>query len=576
MSNITDRVPRRIPEWLSLQDIARAWSEETGEDAAAFEAGFRVWFKDYLLRNAYGEEGADGADAGIPAQLLEGRQIWRETFETFCEERGLAKPRFWFAGDGQASAALQPMPIPEAGAAEPGAEVPEPPNQDDKAPSRRRVREGSTSFIWIAAGLVVAVVAGLVTLWLRDMDLPGIDAGLLSGPVEEIQMSRVVPAEPDPGPTPAGAPAQVTPPEPAPSKPDVAAASAPAPALPASEAAAPEVNSDPATTPAPTTISDPAAAQIATAPLIARRIEPTSAATLPEVPVAGQAVAGEPVDQGLVLLLQRELQAAGYDPGPLDGTPGTRFAAAIVSYQRANSLHADGRASIELLSHLARENLKAGRMAPLAPMVAPGGAPGVAPAVAPKTGQAAAGSQTAARDSRATPQTSASVRVPAPRGRELVRAIQKRLSDRGYYSGPLDGSLGPKTREAIQTYQRVQRYDATGQPSRAIYEELEDYALDVRGLDQFQRGAYDAAIATYTRIIQRKPKNADAYFNRGLAYKNDGRVEQALSDYEAAIELDPAHRKAYFDRANILYDQGHYRDALRAYFNALKLMLKIG
>ena len=78
MANITDQAPQRIPEWLSLQDIATAWSEETGEDAAAFEAGFRGWFKDYLLRNAYGEEGAGGEDdAGIPVKLLEGRQIWR-------------------------------------------------------------------------------------------------------------------------------------------------------------------------------------------------------------------------------------------------------------------------------------------------------------------------------------------------------------------------------------------------------------------------------------------------------------------------------------------------------------------
>ena len=122
----------------------------------------------------------------------------------------------------------------------------------------------------------------------------------------------------------------------------------------------------------------------------------------------------------------------------------------------------------------------------------------------------------------------------------------------------------------------MQRYDATGQPSRAIYEELEDYALEVRGLDQFDKGDFDAAAATYTRIIQRRPKYADAYFNRGLAYKNIGRIDQALSDYEAAIAIDPAHRKAYFDRANILYERGLYRDALGAYFKALKLLLKIG
>ncbi len=533
MSNITDRAPRRIPEWLSLQDIARAWSEETGEDTAAFEAGFRGWFKDYLLRNDYGDD-----DAGIPAELLEGRQIWRETFETFCEERGLAKPRFWFPGVAPASATPQPAVSEPA----PIAEAPRPPDREDKVPSRRRVREGGASFTWIAAGLVVAVVAGLATLWLRDRDAPVADADPTSETVAEIQLSMA---------------AQ---PQPAPPQPDPAAA-------PASGVRAAAF--DPAAMPVPTTVSDPAAAQIAAAPFTAKRVD-AGATLLPEVPAAGQAVAGEPIEQGLVLLLQRELQSAGYDPGPLDGMPGTKFAAAIAGYQRANKLSADGRASIKLLSHLARENLKAGRMAPIAPMAAPVAKP------APATGQGTGRGQTAALGPEAMPQSPAVARGPAPRGRELVRAIQKRLSDRGYYGGPLDGSLGPKTREAIVTYQRVQRYDATGRPSRAIYEELEDYALDVRGLDQYQKGAYEEAVATYSRIIQRKPKNADAYFNRGLAHKNAGRTERALFDYEAAIELDPAHRRAYYDRANILYDRGLYRDAIRDYFKALRLLLSFG
>ncbi len=572
MSNITDRAPRRIPEWLSLQDIATAWSEETGEDAAAFEADFRGWFKDYLLRNAYGEERAGGeGDAGIPAKLLDGRQIWRETFESFCEERGLTKPRFWFPGGGQTSAtpqpgASEPVPIAEMEAGEPVAGAPKPPNQDDKAPSRRRAREGGASFTWIAAGLVVAVVAGLVTLWLQDMDPPVADADLVSGSIEAAQTVMPTPPQPAPALAQAGAPA--------PGDPAPAAAPPTAEAPSSGEASVLAAASDPAATPAPTTASDPAAAQIAAAPSMAKQTEP--GATPPSeapVPAAGQAVAGEPVDPGLVLLLQRELQAAGYDPGPLDGIPGTRFAVAITGYQRANNLHADGRASIALLSRLARENLKAGRMAPLAPVA--GVAAGSAATPAIETGLGAGRSRTAALDPGAPPQSRAATPVPAPRGRELVRAIQKRLSDRGYYGGPLDGSLGPKTREAIEAYQRVRRYDATGQPSRAIYEELEDYALDVQGLEQFQKGAFDAAVATYTRIIQRKPKNADAYFNRGLAYKNVGQTEQALSDYEAAIELDPAHRKAYFDRANILYDQGHYGDAVRAYVKALQLFLSL-
>ncbi len=119
----------------------------------------------------------------------------------------------------------------------------------------------------------------------------------------------------------------------------------------------------------------------------------------------------------------------------------------------------------------------------------------------------------------------------------------------------------------------MQRYQTTGRPTRALYEELEDYALEAQGLSLFQRGSYDAATATYTRIIQRNPKSADAYFNRGLAHRNLGRTDQALSNYETALALDPAHRRAYLDRANILYDQGLYVAAVRDYFKVLRLLL---
>lgn len=582
MSNITDRAPRRIAEWLSLQDISRAWNEETGEDAANFEANFRSWFKDFLVRNAYGEAGGEGEDAEISTQLLEGRQIWRETFETYCEERGLTKPRFWFPEADRADiaprpAAAEPVPIAEAEATDPVAEAPKP-------PSRRRAREGSASFTWIAAGLVVAVASGLITLWLQDMDEAATVADLMTGAVEEVEAANKVSADStlvDPTLVdsavidPSVANSTSTDPASTQTASTIAGVAAPVATGPAPAAVA-----VPAAMPAPTTLSNPAAAQIAAAPSVASRTDPGTAQI--EAPASMRIVSGEVADQGLVLLLQRELLVAGYDPGPLDGASGTSFAAAITAYQRANNLRVDGRASIELLSRLARENLNAGRMAPPASMTAP--SPGLAPAPSPgtpvlptsETRKDSRTSQIASLDPRVAPRPRAAVRGPAPRGRDLVRAIQKRLSDRGYYEGTLDGSLGPRTREAIQTYQRVQRYAATGQPSRALYEELEDYALDVRGLNQFQTGAYDAAVATYSRIIKRKPNDADAYFNRGLAFKNAGRTDRALSDYGEAIALDPAHRKAYFDRANIRYGLGFYRDAIRDYFKALRLLLSIG
>ncbi len=511
---MTDRPPSRIPEWLSLQDIARAWSEETGESAEALEGNFREWFKEFLVRNAYGEAGDDG----IPAEMLEGRQIWRETFETFCEERGHAKPRFWFPNAPTGQTAARPAQVPEhapihfvaadEAASEDETATQAPDEDKPEPPPRRRVRVGGASFTRIALALVGVVVLGLVALWALE---PG-------QPVAERNRDRQPGAE-----------------QLAAMAPPVTTAPAPAGTSRAQTAASPP--------------AETSGAQSAV---------PPPAASASTGTIETQTAAADQVDEGLVLLIQRELRSAGFDPGPLDGRSGPRFLAAIAAYQRAQGLSVDGRVSIDLLSRLARENLRQGRTAPFLP------APGVSQDTG--VGAGAPGRQSALQ----TPAAGAS---PAPRGKSLVRSIQERLAARGYYSGPLDGSLGPKTRAAIETYQRAQRYETNGRPSRALYEELEDYRLEVLGLELFREGAYDKAIATYARIIKRKPKDANAYFNRGLAYKNAGLADPALADYDTAIRLDPSHHKAYLDRGNIRYQRGIYGAAIRDYMNALGLWL---
>ena len=146
---------------------------------------------------------------------------------------------------------------------------------------------------------------------------------------------------------------------------------------------------------------------------------------------------------------------------------------------------------------------------------------------------------------------------------------------RGYYIGAVDGSVGSKTREAIEMYQRAHRQAITGKPSRGLYQELEDYALELKGLRQFRAGDYEEAAGTYAVIIQRQPQNANAYFNRGLSYRNAGLLALAMDDYDVALRLDPDHRKAFMDRANVRYRQGRYREAIRDYFQAMKLWLDL-
>ena len=152
------------------------------------------------------------------------------------------------------SAASEPVPIAQAETRDPSAEAPKP-------PSRRRVREGGTSFTWIAVGLVAAVAAGSVMLWLQDMGAPVADVSVVSA-VVMVESAKIAPADlgsDDSAQTDSGStdsiPTVLTPTDSAPAVTEIVTNVATVQALAAA--------TEPVTSPAPTTVSDPAAAQIA-------------------------------------------------------------------------------------------------------------------------------------------------------------------------------------------------------------------------------------------------------------------------------------------------------------------------
>ena len=53
------------------------------------------------------------------------------------------------------------------------------------------------------------------------------------------------------------------------------------------------------------------------------------------------------------------------------------------------------------------------------------------------------------------------------------------------------------------------------------------------------QGKNKKAIADYTIAIELKPKWAEVYYNRGLAFKAHGQQDEAVKDFSKAIELNP-------------------------------------
>lgn len=122
-----------------------------------------------------------------------------------------------------------------------------------------------------------------------------------------------------------------------------------------------------------------------------------------------------------------------------------------------------------------------------------------------------------------------------PRAAELV--------NRGvdcWQSGNLD--------QAIALYSEAIAIDPTA--SDAYYN---------RGTAHGEKGDHDAAIADYTTALEFKPGYAavaDIYYNRALAYGKKGKDELAIADYTQAIANNPQFAKAYYNRG-IALERAH-------------------
>ena len=113
-------------------------------------------------------------------------------------------------------------------------------------------------------------------------------------------------------------------------------------------------------------------------------------------------------DTDAVLLAQTYLTSLGYDAGPIDGVAGTRTRVATMAYQSAEGADQTGFLTYADLSHLGNVAL-------------------------------------ADHAGIATSETLAD--------KEAVVIVQAHLAYFGYQPGPLDGSIGPATLEALSAYQ---------------------------------------------------------------------------------------------------------------------------
>lgn len=68
-----------------------------------------------------------------------------------------------------------------------------------------------------------------------------------------------------------------------------------------------------------------------------------------------------------------------------------------------------------------------------------------------------------------------------------------------------------------------------------------DFAAGRAAIDRQQ---WAEAVALFSRVANKDPKNADALNYLGFAYRNQGNYPEAFKHYAAALQIDPRHKGA--------------------------------
>ena len=85
------------------------------------------------------------------------------------------------------------------------------------------------------------------------------------------------------------------------------------------------------------------------------------------------------------------------------------------------------------------------------------------------------------------------------------------------------------------------------------------------------QGKHEEAIEDLTKAIELKPDFAEAFNNRGFAWKNLGQYKRAIEDYNKAIELAPDNAIAYNNCGFAWLNLGQYERAIENYNKAIEL-----
>jgi peptidoglycan hydrolase-like protein with peptidoglycan-binding domain len=122
---------------------------------------------------------------------------------------------------------------------------------------------------------------------------------------------------------------------------------------------------------------------------------------------------------------------------------------------------------------------------------------------------------------------------PAALSHEDIKEVQKSLNDKGFDAGPVDGSLGPRTRAGIRRFQESEKLPVTGRLDVKTAGKLGVGPESIAG--NFAGAGHDVAEGSKElahEVKQGKPVAAGKEFGKGVgraAQKVGEGVAQAVS-----------------------------------------------
>jgi tetratricopeptide (TPR) repeat protein len=152
-------------------------------------------------------------------------------------------------------------------------------------------------------------------------------------------------------------------------------------------------------------------------------------------------------------------------------------------------------------------------------------------------------------------------------------ALQTELEALGFDPGPPDGSLGPRTKQALEEFVAAHGPADLEAMNLDLVTLVEVKGHMARGDSLFAKRDFHSAMEHYDHVLRLHPVNAEARYRRGLMYRTMGASDLAVREYDAALTHDPSNLTVLFDRGHANYEQGNYWAALADYLDSLGLRL---